>query len=81
MKEYSWRVDHMSIAKRLIFAAESGKIQTLGQMRDWAAHVLALNDEAQTFVLRSLSLGNLQEFVDAIRNAESMRENQSTLRM
>ena len=80
MKEYTWRDDHMHIAKRLVFAAESGKVQTIGQMRDWAAHVLALNDEAQTHVVRVLTFGGLTEFVDAIRNAEAMKKDQSTLR-
>ena len=70
MRRYTWRDDQESRARRLVEAAGSGRIQSYGQLRDWALNVLALKPSCRDYIIRTLTLAGLVEFVQAIRDQE-----------
>ena len=75
----TWRDDTEAVTRRLIEAARSGRIQTLGEIRDWAYHVSQLPPRLQDIVLGAMTIDNLQVFIEAIRERE--QNGQTTLRV
>ena len=71
VKPYTWRDDQEARVRRLLEAAESGRLQTYGQVRDWARNVLALTPTMQDSLILRLKVEGLDECVRAIRDLET----------